>query len=273
MRYRPVSQVAAGHFEAEYGKRKLSLPGTSPYPELSLNEHIESMYKEAEDGLFLDAAYGFVLHSLSFPGMVGSVAERISPACDVSAGATHAYVTIALNDKSRMYGGAGSGGSEPLYSKFITWRFKFDGTDKGYGTSPSMDTMKKARVVCTKSSDALAEQYFASISYDALTKVMGGRTWIRCAVEGFGGGSTMCYIAPRSGRAGVGGVTCMGRRQVRQPVRVLRAGREVLSLSEGGYRFAECDLPQEERRNRQGFGSLQVLQRCRRLEWSVLLPE
>lgn len=177
---------------------------TSPYPELSLNSHIENMYARASDGLFLDSAYGFVLDSLGVPGMMGSVAKRIDSSCKVESGYTHAFVDITSGGQTGTYGGAGAGGSNPMYSKFVTWKFKFDGTDGGYGTNPSMATMKSARVSATGKSSDLAQEYLDQINNAALTKVMGQGTWIRCAREGYGSYISFCYIAPGpSGSASV----------------------------------------------------------------------
>lgn len=168
---------------------------TSPYWELGLNKHVESMYQTAGDGLFLDAAYGFVLDSLGTPGMMGSVAKRLEPSCTVASASTHAYVDITYQGKTQTYGGAGTGTTYPLYSKFVNWKFTFDGSDVGYGTAPSPDTMRTVRLNCAKSSDELASEYLDQISMKSVTKVVGQGSWIRCAVEGWGGGKTLCYVS------------------------------------------------------------------------------
>lgn len=171
---------------------------TSPYPELDLNKHIETMFEDAEDGVFLNNAYGFVLDSLGVPGTMSAVAEKLEPKCTISDGWSHAFVNVSFNGQEKQYGGAGAGGSQPLYSKFIDWQFRFDGTDIDFGTKPSLETMKATRVKCTNESNTLADLYLDQISNKALFKVMGDGTWIRCAVEGWGGGVTVCYISASS---------------------------------------------------------------------------
>lgn len=168
---------------------------TSPYPELSLNDHIENMFERAEDGVFLSAAYGFVLDSLGVPGMMNMVAKRIDSSCTVTSGYTHAYIDVTYKGETRSYGGAGAGGSDPLYSKFIDWKFKFDGTDQGYGTNLSMEVLRKARTACTTKSNALADAYNAQVGDKALTNIMGDGTWIRAAAEG-SSMKSLCYVLP-----------------------------------------------------------------------------
>lgn len=166
----------------------------SPYAELGWNEHIEGMFQSAEDGLFLNSAYGFVLDSLSFPGMIGSVAERLQPSCSVGVGYVHWLIDVSYGGKTQTYGGAGTGSSDPLYSKFVNWKFKFDGTDKGYGTNLSMTTLYNARIACAKNSDELASQYLDQISMTSVAKAVGQGAWVRVAYEGFlGGGQTIGY--------------------------------------------------------------------------------
>lgn len=167
----------------------------SPYPELFLSARIGNMFKEAGDGLFLDAAYGFVLDSLSFPGMMGKVARRLEPACTVAAGFSHAYIDVTFNGVTKTYGGNGSGGSNPLYSKYVNWQFRFDGTDKGYGTNPSMDTMRNARISCASKSSELSQVYLDQLSMKTITAIVGQGAWIRCAGGGvLGNGKPLCYV-------------------------------------------------------------------------------
>ena len=166
---------------------------TSPYPELGLNKHIELMYENG-DPLFIDSAYGFVLDSLGVPGMMGSVARRIDPSCTVSSGWSHAYVEVSLNGESKSYGGAGTGSTHPIYSKFTERTFRFDGTDRGYGTNLSMDVLRAKRLEYASLSDAFAQQALDKLSNKAVSEVVGDGAWILVGVEG-SSYSTLAYAA------------------------------------------------------------------------------
>ena len=165
----------------------------SPYPELSLNKHVEGMYRKSES-LFISSAYGFVLDSLSYPGMIGSVAERLQPDCEVKGGTYHYNVDITYNGETHTYGGAGEGSTYPIYTKFVEKTFRFDGTDQGYGTNLSMPTLKAKRLEYADKSDEFAETALAKLSREAVSSVVGDGAWIQIAYEGFlGGGTTIGY--------------------------------------------------------------------------------
>ncbi len=165
----------------------------SPYYELSLNKHIEGMYEKG-DALFISSAYGFVLDSLSYPGMIGSVAERLQPDCEVKGGTYHYNVDITYNGETHTYGGAGEGSTYPIYTKFVEKTFRFDGTDQGYGTNLSMPTLKAKRLEYADKSDEFAETALAKLSREAVSSVVGDGAWIQIAYEGLlGGGTTIGY--------------------------------------------------------------------------------
>lgn len=173
----------------------------SPYAELGLNKHIESMYQYDTQGLFISAAYGFCLDSLSYPGMIGSVAKRLQPSCKVAGNANyHWLIDVTWQGATQSYGGAGEGTTNRIYSKFVQKTFKFDGTDKGFGTNPSLSAMRAKRLEYAKKSDEFAEASLAKLSNDSVKNVVGDGAWIRCAREGWGG-AVLCYVgnAPDGG--------------------------------------------------------------------------
>ena len=165
----------------------------SPHPELGLNMHVEDMYATG-DSLFLDSAHGFVLDSLGMPGIMSSVAKELNPACEVSPGSSHAYVTVSLNGEEHTYGGAGTGSPYPIYTKFVEKTFRFDGTDQGYGTNLSMATLKAKRLDYAAKSEELTKTALEKLSRESVAQVVGDGAWIQIAYEGFlGGGTTVGY--------------------------------------------------------------------------------
>lgn len=175
--------------------RSCPLLAASPYPELSLNMHVESMYEEG-DPLLISSAYGFVLDSLGFPGMIGTVAERLQPNCKVESGSNHYQVNVTYDGSTRTYGGAGTGSTYPIYTAFTSKTFKFDGTDAGYGTNLSLSTLRAKRLEYASKSDAFAQDSLAKLSVTEVGKVVSPGAWIKCAAEGYlGYGTTLCYAA------------------------------------------------------------------------------
>ena len=167
----------------------------SPYPELSLNEHIDNMY-ESGSPLFIGSAYGFILHSTSFPGMMGAVAKKLQPDCEISSTNLHWMIDITYNGKTRDYGGAGEGSTHPIYTKFVEKTFRFDGTDQGYGTNLSMPTLKAKRLEYAAKSDEFAESSLAKLSRESVAQAVGDEAWIKIAREGLlGGGKAIGYVA------------------------------------------------------------------------------
>lgn len=150
------------------------------YPELELKSYIEGMYEHGS--LFLNRAYGLTLDSLGMPGMMEAVAKRINPSCVIKSGSTHDKVTISFNGTTKTYGGQGNGGPGVLYSDLIPWRFKFDGTDVGFGTNLSMSILRQAWASCTESSAARAETYLHQVDGESMTATVGEGGWLRLGI-------------------------------------------------------------------------------------------
>lgn len=106
----------------DVNKKNTDLPypmlTVSPYPELSLNEWYQ-MYESAEEPLFLNYLYPYILDSLGFPSVMASVAKRLDPSCQVQWDTYHYLVDVTKDGETRTYGGAGSGGNDPLYSNRV----------------------------------------------------------------------------------------------------------------------------------------------------------
>lgn len=156
----------------------------SPYPELSLNDWYV-MYEYSEDGLLLNRLYPYVLDSLGFPGMMSAVAKKLNSSCQVVWGSYHYLVDVTLNGETRSYGGAGSGGSDPLHSNRVKKTFLFDGSEKDDAANPSIKKLADKRTEYGKLAAKDAEYYKDMLTGTSFAKTIGMGSWIRVGTEGF----------------------------------------------------------------------------------------
>ena len=154
----------------------------SPYPELNLNTHVENMY-QGGGSLLINTVYGFVLDSAGFPAMVRAAAKRIQPDCEFRS-ISHAYFEVRYNGQTVTCGGKGEGSTHPLYTKFVEKTFKFDGTDRGFGTDFSMGVVRAKRLEYAAKSDEFVSMELAKLSSNSVAKNVGSGAWIRIACEG-----------------------------------------------------------------------------------------
>lgn len=154
----------------------------SPYPELNLNTHVENMY-QGGGSLLINTVYGFVLDSAGFPAMVRAAAKRIQPDCEFRS-ISHAYFEVRYNGQTVTCGGKGEGSTHPLYTEFVEKTFRFDGTDRGFGTDFSMDVVRAKRLEYAAKSDEFVSMELAKLSNSSVAKNVGGGAWIRIACEG-----------------------------------------------------------------------------------------
>lgn len=115
---------------------------TSPYAELSLNDHYD-IYQSSDERLFCSYLYPFVLDSLGFPGMMWTVAEKLDPSCKVARGELHWLITVTKGKESHSYGGAGTGGGNALYSSRVSKTFSFKGTAKDLAFSSTLSDLRE----------------------------------------------------------------------------------------------------------------------------------
>lgn len=155
----------------------------SPYPELSLNEWYE-MYEDSEERLFVSDLYPFVLHSLTFPGMIGTVAKMLDPTCKVKTGAYHYLVDVTKDGETHSYGGAGKGGSDPFYSHHIEKLFRFDGSAGDYVGNVTLESLGKKRQEYGALAIEDAKVYRELIAGKAFKNAVGMGSWIRVGTEG-----------------------------------------------------------------------------------------
>ena len=169
---------------------------TSPYEELSFNDHI-NIYEGSADGLLLTHVYPFILDSASYPGTMSSVARKLDPTCTVTSyEGAHWLINVSLNGETKVYGSGTPMGNEPIFSKRAKTDYTFDGSDDDFGTNGTLDKLRNRYKEYGEQASADAAELYALISDEAVVKAIGAGGWVRVATEGwFGYGTTYGYIA------------------------------------------------------------------------------
>ena len=162
------------------------LLATSPYPELSLNEHY-NMFDYYYDGTLLYAAYPFVLDSASFPGTMRSIALTLDPEAVVeSVPYEHWEISVTLNGETHEYGGAGRGGNDPLFTADVRKYFRFDNSADDLGTHGTVQLYNPLFDACETAAAAGMAPYIDLIAGDTFKNTIAetGGTWMRVATPG-----------------------------------------------------------------------------------------
>ena len=178
--------------------RPYPLLATSPYPELSLNEHY-SMWQSADEMMFLEYLHPMVLSSVGVPGVMANVAKALQPDCTVSSGSTHSQVNVTWNGTTESYGGAGNGNTDPVMSKYIESLFIFDGGANDYAFSSSLDKLEKKIHQYEKQSTDELQTYRNQLSGDEFKEKIGAGNWLKVAAEGWGYGTAYTYVSAYTG--------------------------------------------------------------------------
>ena len=184
----------------------LSRPSTAyPYPllfascyeELPLDERYV-MYKSHAYGLLLNHAYPFALNSLSFPGMLEAMAKMLASGATVKWTSIHYLIDVTYGGETRTYGGAGCGGTNPLYTDKVTKAFSFSGSSSDLGTHGAIEKYMGLYDAYEKAADTAAEQYRNLIRGDTFDKKIAstGGTWMR--VVGWTSDPAFAYCVPLS---------------------------------------------------------------------------
>ena len=178
--------------------RPYPLLATSPYPELSLNEHY-SMWQSTDETMFLEYLHPMVLSSVGVPGVMADVAKALQPDCTVSSGSAHYLVDVTWNGTTKSYGGAGNGNTDPVMSKYIESLFTFDGGANDYAFSSSLDKLEKKIHEYEKQSTDELQTYRNQLSGDEFEKKIGAGNWLKVAAEGWGYGTAYTYVSAYTG--------------------------------------------------------------------------
>ncbi|MBQ3301662.1 MAG: cell wall-binding repeat-containing protein, partial [Eggerthellaceae bacterium] len=187
---------------------------TSPYPELSLNEHY-NIFQVSEGGLLLEDAYPFILNSYTYPGEICAVAYTLEPDCKIEGyPGAHWMRNITYNGETRVYGSGTPMGNEPIYSSRVVKDFKFDGAADDFAIHGTLDKYAERYVEYGNYAVEDVEKYEEMLSEETVRNVVGAGAWARVASEGFAGfGGTYSYIAagPDNGIYAVGDAWIDGR--------------------------------------------------------------
>lgn len=169
------------------------LLASSPYPELSLNEHYDCMFERCDEGLLAKLLFPFVLDSASFPSLMISMAKRIDENCTYTWGDTHEMVYIQLDGQEGYYGGAGNGGRDPVFSDEILPAYVFDGSSSdavGESLSDASTHLRATKALGTTRVEAYRDQ----IRGKTFANAIGRGSWIRVLREGSGGYREFAYV-------------------------------------------------------------------------------
>ena len=162
------------------------LLAASPYEELSLNEHI-SMYEGYSGSSLLMSAYPLILDSASWPGTIASIAKKLNPKCSVSGGEVHWQVNVKLNGKTKIYGWAGEGGNDPVYTSHFTKLFMFNGASSDFGLKGTLTRYCNKLLSIKRQATKDAKKYLDLVEGDTFEKKVKNGTWIRVGYEGWFG--------------------------------------------------------------------------------------
>ena len=170
---------------------------SSPYEELGLNAHYEGMYNRHKGGMLLQSAFPFVLDSSSFPGTITAAARRLQPGVTVAREDVHWLYRISCNGESRVYGGAGYGESDPIYTNHLETLYTFDGASGDWFGKNDLQAYsdKLASFNAIAQADVAPCRDLVEGDTFVDTICATGGTWIRIGVESFFGGSTQPTFA------------------------------------------------------------------------------
>ncbi len=100
---------------------------SSPYPEHSLRTGC-SRYLKSPEWVLASQSYPFIMDSLSYPGVIATIAKRLEPNAVVEQHPLmHWMINVTYNGETHMYGGSGRGGNDSLEDRRIEKRFTFAG--------------------------------------------------------------------------------------------------------------------------------------------------
>lgn len=79
--------------------------------------------------LLASRLYPFILDSLSFPGLLGEVAERLDENAIIRSTDTHYLITVSDGDNVLAFGGAGFGAGKGISKSQLKYLFSFDNSE------------------------------------------------------------------------------------------------------------------------------------------------
>ena len=146
------------------------------YPEMSLGAET-CIYPEKS--YLVNELYPFTLNSSSFPGTMRVIAKRLEPDCVVSAGPIHSYIEVEYNGESHDYGGAGQGGTAPLYESDITNFFKFDGSKTDFAKELTLEKLSAVAWEYVSLAGQKAAPIGSTLNGAGFYEAIGTGSWLR----------------------------------------------------------------------------------------------
>ena len=154
---------------------------SSGYPEHLLMDGYD-MYKRSTEDMFITKAYPYVLDSLSFPSVIWRIAKRLEPDAEIKWNdCYHWLIDVTWDGETRSFGGAGNGGTEPLYTDRLATRFTFDGSANDLACTGDFSAFVDQVMIYDQNAQDDAAYYMDLVqgsTYDAAIRATGG-TWIR----------------------------------------------------------------------------------------------
>jgi len=146
------------------------------YPEMDLGAET-CVYPETS--YLVNELYPFTLNSSSFPGTMNVIAKRLEPDCVVSAGPIHSYIEVEYNGESHLYGGAGQGGTAPVYASDVSHFFKFDGSQSDFSNGLTLDTLTTVAWEYVELAMEKASPIGSALSGAGFYEAIGTGSWLR----------------------------------------------------------------------------------------------
>lgn len=168
------------------------LLSVSPYPELGLNEWYR-MYESSQEKLFVSYLYPYVVDSLGFPSMMWSAAQKLDPSCELEWGSLHYLIKVTKDGKTKTYGGAGRGSSDPLLSSRVEKLFLFNGSASDYAAQATLELLEKKRTEYGEFAEEDMQRYKDQIFGSIYRQTVAPASWIRVTREGFNLGTSKAY--------------------------------------------------------------------------------
>jgi len=154
----------------------------SPYPEMFLNLHYD-IYERTEAGLFINAAYPYVLDSYYFPLHLFYIARELEPTCTVYwADSDHSSIKVEFQGESAIYGGQGKGDDDPIYLSQVKKEFLFNGSD--LGSNATLSTIRDLYLSYGPIGDQNTSELENILKWGKVCDLVGDGSWVKVATEG-----------------------------------------------------------------------------------------
>ncbi len=164
-----------------------------PYPYITSSYYPEhplmtgcSIYESSSEWLLASETYPFILSSLTFPGTIWSVAERLEPEAEIRQNPDlHWLIEVSYGGQSKQYGGAGEGNGDSLEDRRVEKRFTFTGDNADLAVKGTIQACRDLLMDYQRIATEDLRQWYDLVegeSYRQTIRETGG-TWIRLVSE------------------------------------------------------------------------------------------